>query len=201
MELMTGMKTDDLIQHLGREGAAVTPLPAPSVRTSMWLIGAGAYLAAMTLFVWMVMSADTPRRSSLRVRARWSQRSLQIPITRQHGTRTSKRSSGSPRPLAVGSRTAFVAQFLGRRLEYTYEVVEWVPNERFVMRTADGPFAMETTCEWEDADGGATRMTLRNRGTPTGFSRWLTPVMGMAVRRANRMDLAALKAVLESSTR
>jgi uncharacterized membrane protein len=107
----------------------------------------------------------------------------------------------TPRPLAVGSRVAFVAQFLGRRLEYTYEVVEWVPNERFVMRTADGPFPMETTYEWEDADRGATRMRLRNRGTPTGFSRWLAPVMGMAVRRANRKDLAALKAVLESSMR
>jgi uncharacterized membrane protein len=107
----------------------------------------------------------------------------------------------TPQPLAVGSRVAFVAQFLGRRLQYTYEVVEWVPNARFVMRTADGPFPMETTYEWEDADGGATRMTLRNRGAPKGFSLWLAPVMGMAVRRANRKDLAALKAVLESSMR
>jgi uncharacterized membrane protein len=104
-------------------------------------------------------------------------------------------------PLAVGSRIAFVAQFLGRRLEYTYEVVEWVPTERFVMRTADGPFPMETTYEWQDADGAATRMTLRNRGRPKGFALWLAPVIGMAVRRANRKDLAALKAVLESSTR
>lgn len=62
---MTGMKTDDLIQRLGREGVAVTPLPAPSVRTFMWLIGAGAYLAAMTPLVWTVMSADTPTMSAL----------------------------------------------------------------------------------------------------------------------------------------
>ena len=65
MELITGMKTDDLIQRLGREGAAVTPLPTPSLRTGMWLIGAGAYLAAMTPFVWTVMSADTPAMSAL----------------------------------------------------------------------------------------------------------------------------------------
>ena len=80
-------------------------------------------------------------------------------------------------------------------------MLEWVANERFVMRTADGPFPMETTSEWEDSDGGATRMTLRTRGAPEGFSLWLAPVMGMAVRRANRKDLAALKAVLESSMR
>ena len=30
-------------------------------------------------------------------------------------------------PLAEGSRIAFTAQFLGRRLEYVYEVVEYVP--------------------------------------------------------------------------
>jgi hypothetical protein len=98
----------------------------------------------------------------------------------------------------VGSRIAFIAHFLGRRLAYTYEVVEWRPAERFVMRILDGPFPMETTYCWEDAEDGATRMTLRNRGTPKGFSFWLAPVIGAAMRRANRKDLAALKALLES---
>jgi Polyketide cyclase / dehydrase and lipid transport len=105
----------------------------------------------------------------------------------------------TPRPLTIGSRIAFIERFLGRGLAYTYEVAEWVPNERFVMRTADGPFPMETTCTWEDAGRAATSMTLRNRGTPRGFSIWLAPLMGMAVQRANRKDLAALKMVLESS--
>jgi polyketide cyclase/dehydrase/lipid transport protein len=50
----------------------------------------------------------------------------------------------SSRPLAVGSQIAFVAEFLGRRLVYSYEVTEFVPGERFVMRAAEGPFPMET---------------------------------------------------------
>ncbi len=100
-------------------------------------------------------------------------------------------------PVKVGSQIAFVAQFLGRRLAYTYEVVEWVPDERFVMRTAEGPFPMETTYTWETIDDGGTRMTLRNQGTPTGFSRLFAPFMAPAVRRANRKDLAALKRLLE----
>ena len=101
-------------------------------------------------------------------------------------------------PLTIGSQIAFVAHFLGRRMAYTYEVVELVPGERLVMRTAEGPFPMETTYTWETTPDGATRMTLRNRGTPTGFSRWLAPFMARAMRRANRKDLAALKQLLES---
>ena len=103
----------------------------------------------------------------------------------------------TPPPVRVGSAIAFVATFLGRRLAYTYEVVEWVPGERFVMRTAEGPFPMETTYTWETTDDGDTRMTLRNQGTPTGFSKLVAPFMGRAVRRANRKDLAALKKLLE----
>ena len=103
----------------------------------------------------------------------------------------------TPPPLAVGSRVAFVASFLGRRLAYTYEIVELVAGERLVMRTAEGPFPMETTYEFADAPGGGTRMTLRNRGEPSGFGKVGAPVMAAAMRRANRKDLAALRAVLE----
>ena len=105
----------------------------------------------------------------------------------------------TPPPLAVGTRLDFVARFLRRRLAYTYEVVDHEPGRRLVMRTADGPFPMETTYTWETTDdGSATLMTLRNRGRPAGFSRWVAPVMSLAVRRANRADLRRLAALLES---
>ncbi len=104
----------------------------------------------------------------------------------------------TPRPLVVGSRLAFVAQFLGRRLSYTYEVMEHVPGELFVMRTSEGPFPMETTYAWAD-EGLATRMTLRNAGEPSGFAKVSAAMMTVAMRRANAKDLAALKVLLESS--
>ena len=103
-------------------------------------------------------------------------------------------------PLAIGSRIAFVARFLGRTLAYTYEIRELVPGERLVMSTADGPFPMETTYTWADSPGGGTRMTLRNRGEPSGFSRVAGPVMAAAMRRANRKDLGRLKGILEDQS-
>jgi uncharacterized protein YndB with AHSA1/START domain len=101
-------------------------------------------------------------------------------------------------PLGLGTRVAFVAEFLGKRLAYTYEVVELVPGERLMMRTAQGPFPMETTYAWEPTDDGGTRMTLRNRGAPAGFSRLAAPMMASSMRKANRKDLARLKELLES---
>ncbi len=103
----------------------------------------------------------------------------------------------TPPPLDVGSRIAFVASFLGRRLAYTYEVVELQPGRRLVMRTSEGPFPMETTYTWEPLDAGATRMTLRNRGRAAGFSRLAGPFMAIAIRRANRADLTRLRTILE----
>jgi uncharacterized protein YndB with AHSA1/START domain len=103
----------------------------------------------------------------------------------------------TPRPLAVGSRIAFVAEFLGRTFAYTYEIRELTAGDRLVMSTAQGPFPMETTYTWEDTPDGGTRMTLRNRGEPAGFKRVLAPLMARAVRRASRKDLRLLTQILE----
>ena len=100
----------------------------------------------------------------------------------------------TPKPMAIGSRIAFVARFLGKKLEYTYEIAEFIPGERFVMRTADGLFPMETTYAREKVAERQTRMTLRNRGTPSGFSKIFAPVMAFAMRRENKKDLTRLKA-------
>lgn len=101
-------------------------------------------------------------------------------------------------PLRVGSRIAFRAHFLGRQLDYVYEIITYEPGRKLIMRTADGPFPMQTTYTWEDTPGGQTRMVLNNRGRPAGFARLLTPFMVPAMRRANQKDLQRLKEILES---
>jgi hypothetical protein len=56
---------------------------------------------------------------------------------------------------------------------------------------------METTYAWKDAGEAATRMTLRNRGEPAGFARFVASMVAAAMRRANRRDLERLKQLLE----
>ncbi|MDQ0379403.1 SRPBCC family protein [Amycolatopsis thermophila] len=101
-------------------------------------------------------------------------------------------------PLREGSRIGFVARFLGRTLRYTYEVIELVPGERLVMRTAQGPFPMETSYTWESLDAYSTRMVLRNRGEPRGFANLASRLLTAAMRRANSNDLRRLKNLLET---
>ncbi|WP_323960682.1 ATPase [Arthrobacter sp. JZ12] len=100
--------------------------------------------------------------------------------------------------LREGSRIAFSAKFLGRALSYVYEVVDFVPLERLVMRTAEGPFPMQTTYNWEDSGPAATLMVLRNNGEPRGFSRLMAPLVGRSMGKANTADLRNLKKLLES---
>ena len=105
----------------------------------------------------------------------------------------------TPPPLQVGSEVEFVARFLGRTLRYTYEFAELISGERLVMRTRQGPFPMETTYTWGTESDGSTRMTLRNRGEPAGFSRALAPIIKPAMRRARTARTSpTLKALLES---
>jgi len=101
------------------------------------------------------------------------------------------------KPLTIGSRVAFKAQFLGRQLSYIYEIAEFIPGQKLVMKTADGPFPMETTYTWDAIDDTSTTMTLRNKGIPTGFSKILTPFISTMMKMANNKDLKNLKNILE----
>ena len=65
------------------------------------------------------------------------------------------------------------------------------PGQRLVMRTAQGPFPMQTTYTWQPEDAERTRMTLRNQGEPGGFAAVAGPVMAAAMPRANPLGAVA----------
>ncbi|MEH7442960.1 SRPBCC family protein [Bacillus sp. JJ1122] len=101
------------------------------------------------------------------------------------------------RPITIGSQIAFNAKFLGRELAYIYEIMEYDPGKKLVMKTAQGPFPMETTYTFESLGEELTRMTLRNTGSPTGFSKVFSPFMSTMMRKANMKDLKKIKSILE----
>lgn len=105
----------------------------------------------------------------------------------------------TPMPLTLGSQIAFKANFLGRELAYIYEIVEWIPGDKLVMKTANGPFPMKTIYTWQEIDENRTIMTLRNKGNPTGFNKIISLFMTSMMRRANMKDLKKIKAILEKS--
>ena len=106
----------------------------------------------------------------------------------------------TPSPLAAGSRVSRVATFLGRRIEYVNEVVEYDPQSGMVMRSIKGPFPMKLTYAFDDvAEGTVAR--IRVEGEAGGFFRLATPILSRAVLRSITNDLELLKDLLESRER
>jgi hypothetical protein len=100
-------------------------------------------------------------------------------------------------PVGAGTRVERVAQFLGRRIEYVNEIVEYEPPTRLRMKSVKAPFPMTVDYEFADGDGG-TLMRIRTGGDATGFYRLAGPLLDRAVERGVARDLKRLKAILEA---
>ena len=100
-------------------------------------------------------------------------------------------------PLAQGTKVERVATFMGKRIEYVLEVVEYDPKALLAMRSVKGPFPMNVSYEFEEVAGG-TLARIRIQGEASGFYKLAAPVMSRAVKRNITNDLKALKELLES---
>ena len=102
-------------------------------------------------------------------------------------------------PLGSGTQVERVAKFLGKRIEYVLEVVEYDPESLLVMKSVKGPFPMEVSYRFQDTPGG-TLARINVQGEAGGFyTKIAGPVMSRAVKRSITKDLKMLKQLLESN--
>lgn len=107
-------------------------------------------------------------------------------------------SSARDREVLDDGRIRAVEQWLGRKIEFVWEVTEHVASKRRSLKTISGPFEAKLTLSVEPTDGG-TRVTVEAGGVPGGFFGKITePVVVKLLERDFRADLAKLKAVLEA---
>jgi uncharacterized protein YndB with AHSA1/START domain len=98
----------------------------------------------------------------------------------------------TPKPLEVGSKLAFEAEFMGQDLKYTYEIKEYVPGELLVMSASEAPFEMRTSYKFSDTPNGGTKMELGNLAHDSE--------MAKGIEQATRKDLVRLKSMLEDAS-
>ena len=103
-----------------------------------------------------------------------------------------------PGPSVVGSKKRYVSEFMGKRVENTYEVVEMGPGWRVVYEsTPDSALDATTEIRCEEV-GTGTRVTMVVTGRPKGALRLLPKAL---LEKTSRDELEAslkrLKARLE----
>jgi hypothetical protein len=98
--------------------------------------------------------------------------------------------------IAKGSKVIFDSTVAGQGAEYLWEIAEYEPEQRMVLRTSSGPFPIERTYTWA-AKGGKTAMTVQTTGSPSLKQRTKDPLMTRTLRQTTTEDLGALKGMLE----
>jgi uncharacterized protein YndB with AHSA1/START domain len=101
-----------------------------------------------------------------------------------------------PGAMRVGSKIHTVLRFLGRRIEGTAEVTEFVPDKKLVQRT-NSPFPLELIYLAEPTADG-TKVTVGAVGEPGGFFKVAESVLVRIVKKQGQAELETLKKLLEA---
>jgi carbon monoxide dehydrogenase subunit G len=101
-------------------------------------------------------------------------------------------------PLRVGSRYDQVAKFMGKRIDSSFEVVEYEPDRLVKATTTSSSFPITFTRKVEPA-GDGTRVTAIVEGDASGFFRLAEPLMRRKVQKSIDADYENLKRILEDN--
>ena len=115
----------------------------------------------------------------------------------QAGMREAKFTSDGP--LRAGSTYAQVARFLGRRIESTFEVIDYEPGRMVKATSTSGSFPITFTRIVEAKEDGVHVKAIIE-GDASGFFKLATPILRRMVQRSVDADYANLKKVLEAAS-
>jgi uncharacterized protein YndB with AHSA1/START domain len=113
----------------------------------------------------------------------------------------------TPEPVGPGSRFRLVAGFLGRRIPLEYEIIEFEPDTRIVLRAEnDSVLSVDTITFADGADGGTDDGTGREgsvvvydaRLDAKGAARLLDPLLALVFRRIGDRAAAGLRTHLSA---
>ena len=101
--------------------------------------------------------------------------------------------------VTVGTRYRGASKILGRRIEWTTEVVEFVPGVRAASQSVEGPLTFRVSYELSAAPAGTT---LRYRlaaesGLGGAFGRAMEPIVQRAQAKVVRTNLGTLASLLK----
>ncbi|MFQ5794785.1 MAG: SRPBCC family protein [Candidatus Bipolaricaulia bacterium] len=100
-------------------------------------------------------------------------------------------------PIGVGTTYQMVSQFLGRRIESTFEVTEYEPNRTVSLKTTSGPGQLEASWTFEAIEGG-TKVAVVGKGESSGFFKVAEPIVARMFKRQTEANLGTLKDLLEA---
>jgi uncharacterized membrane protein len=97
----------------------------------------------------------------------------------------------------VGTTIRQVRQFLGRRLDYTGEVIEYEKNKKIWVKSISGPYPFEGGYTLEPVDGG-TQVTFLLRVQPSGIIRFTQSMVARELKKQLELDSVRLKDLLKA---
>lgn len=105
----------------------------------------------------------------------------------------------SPDPTAIGSRVRHTNEFMGKRFQSVFEVLEWRDMECTVFEVISGPLRGTSTQRFETIGAAATRVTIEVVGDGTGPLKLGNFIAKRAAQRQVDRSLDNVKALLEGA--
>ncbi|MCC7447380.1 MAG: SRPBCC family protein [Anaerolineae bacterium] len=106
--------------------------------------------------------------------------------------------SSSDRRLGIGSQIEVVGEVMGRRVDMTTQVVEFVPNKRLVSQGVGKSFFSKVSYTFERVDDNTTRVNYKADFQPRGLLNLLSFMSVSRFRKTTEDNFAQLKGLLES---